>query len=100
MKWAWLSVISLFFFTLDVSAQGIVNQPGYMRRDGTYVAPHYRTAPDANRYNNWSSQPNVNPYTGQRGTVDPYRPPTYGGSNPYGNPYRAPQSNPYGYGRR
>ena len=35
---------------------------------------HYRTAPDASLYNNWSIYPNVNPYTGQQGTrtVDPF----------------------------
>lgn len=61
---------------------------GYIKRDGTYVAPHYRTTPDASRSNNWSSQPNINPHTGQQGTVNPYAPqPTY---PVYQNPY-APQ---------
>ena len=45
--------------------------PGYLRHDGTYVAPHYRSAPDATPNNNWSTQPNVNPYTGQPGTRTP-----------------------------
>ena len=47
---------------------------GYVKKDGTYVAPHYRTNPDSSTTNNWSSQPNVNPYTGQPGKVDPYKP--------------------------
>ena len=100
MRLAFVSAIGLLLLGGEVSAQGTTYQPGYMRRDGTYVAPHYRSAPDGNRYNNWSSQPNVNPYTGQRGTVDPYRPPSYAPSNLYANPYRAPPSNSYGYGRR
>jgi len=61
---------------------------GHFRRDGTYVPPHYRTNPDGNALNNWSTRGNVNPYTGERGTVDPYRPssPSYGsGSSGYGN---------------
>jgi hypothetical protein len=41
---------------------------GYYRQDGTYISGHYRTAPDDTDLNNWSSQPNVNPYTGQKGT--------------------------------
>lgn len=49
---------------------------GYMRKDGTYVPPHYRTTPDDSRMNNWSTQGNVNPYTGERGTVNPYAAPT------------------------
>jgi hypothetical protein len=45
---------------------------GYVRKDGTYVQPHYRTDPDSTKLNNYSTQGNVNPYTGQAGTVDPY----------------------------
>lgn len=51
-----------------------VQVDGHFRRDGTYVPPHYRTAPDSSRQNNWSSQGNVNPHTGERGTVNPYAP--------------------------
>jgi hypothetical protein len=47
---------------------------GYTRRDGTYVRPHMRSAPDGNSYNNWSTKGNVNPYTGQEET----RTPTFG----------------------
>lgn len=48
---------------------------GYMRKDGTYVQPHYQTAPDNTRLNNYSTQGNVNPYTGQAGNVNPYQQP-------------------------
>jgi len=41
---------------------------GYTRSNGTYVGPHYRTHPDHNFNNNWSTYPNINPYTGQMGT--------------------------------
>ncbi len=27
---------------------------GYIRGNGTYVAPHYRSSPDGNPYNNYS----------------------------------------------
>jgi len=49
------------------SAQGIIQHRGYVRQDGTYVAPHVQTAPDHTRLNNWSTYPNVNPYTGRQG---------------------------------
>lgn len=62
------------------------NVQGHMRRDGTYVQPHHRTAPDDNRLNNYSTQGNMNPYTGQRGTVNPYSQPMQ--SNPYGQQQR------------
>ncbi|MBU0513674.1 MAG: hypothetical protein KJ621_02765 [Proteobacteria bacterium] len=58
---------------------------GYYRRDGTYVQPHFRTYPDGNRFNNWSTRPNINPYTGQQGYRSPY--PSYNyPTSP--NPYR------------
>ena len=49
-------------------AQAAVHVRGYVRHDGTYVQPHYRSNPDGNVYNNWSTYPNVNPYTGTMGT--------------------------------
>ena len=50
------------------SAFAQVRVKGYTRKDGTYVAPHYRSGPDGNFYNNWSTKGNVNPYTGKPGT--------------------------------
>jgi hypothetical protein len=41
---------------------------GYTRSNGTYVAPYYRTHADHNFYNNYSTYPNINPYTGKMGT--------------------------------
>ena len=53
---------------------------GYERSDGTYVAPHYQTNPNATRNDNYSTRGNVNPYTGQPGT----KAPDYGHSAPRG----------------
>ena len=44
---------------------------GYTRSNGTYVAPHYRTAPNSTNIDNFSTIGNVNPYTGKNGTVQP-----------------------------
>lgn len=41
---------------------------GYTRKDGTYVAPHHATNRDDTKNNNWTTQGNVNPYTGKPGT--------------------------------
>jgi hypothetical protein len=41
---------------------------GHFRRNGSYVRSHVRTRPDGNFYNNWSTSPNINPYTGTTGT--------------------------------
>ena len=83
------------------SANADVYVRGYYRSNGTYVAPHYRSDPDGNFWNNWSTYPNINPYTGRIGTrlTPPYSPrmsfpsyrfpstsPRYGLPNPYGWP--------------
>lgn len=64
-----------------VSAQVYVN--GYTRSDGTYVAGHYRSSPNSTKLDNYSTKGNINPYTGEVGTV-----------NPYPNTYSAPSWTP------
>lgn len=61
-----LLILGLVFLAGLASAQ--VSVRGYFRRDGTYVRPHYRSNPDGNFGNNWSTYGNVNPYTGELGT--------------------------------
>lgn len=53
------------------SSGGPVHVRGYTRKDGTYVAPHYRSAPNGTSSDNWSTKGNVNPYTGEAGTKAP-----------------------------
>lgn len=55
----------------------------YTRNNGTYVQPHYQTAPNNTKFDNYSTRGNVNPYTGQAGTVNPYqpKPSSYGNFN-------------------
>lgn len=55
-------------FQGDSYIQRDVYVEGYYRKNGTYVRPHWRTAPDRTCQNNYSSKGNVNPYTGQAGT--------------------------------
>ena len=70
-----------------------VHHNGYIRRDGVYVPPHYQTAPNNTRMDNYGTQGNYNPYTGQAGTVNPYTQPQP--SYPSYPVYQAPQPNPY-----
>lgn len=60
-----LAVLSIVAFLATAYAD--VRVRGYYRSNGTYVAPHYRSDPDGSCWNNWSTYPNVNPYTGRRG---------------------------------
>ena len=63
------------------AARGDVSVKGYVKGDGTYVAPHMRSAADGDFSNNWTTQGNVNPYTVKEGTrVTPpatYETPSY-----------------------
>lgn len=67
-----IGVLALAACASPASAQrrrgGSVYVRGYVRKDGTYVQPHYRSAPDGKFHNNWSTKGNVNPYTGKPGT--------------------------------
>jgi hypothetical protein len=47
-----------------------VHVNGYVKQDGTYVAPHMRSAPNDTKLDNWSHKGNVNPYTGEVGTKE------------------------------
>jgi hypothetical protein len=44
----------------------------HITKSGTIVQQHYRTHPDHSRQNNWSSKGQANPYTGKKGTKNPY----------------------------
>jgi hypothetical protein len=68
---------------------------GYLRSDGTYVAPHHRSAPDSSTLNNWSTAGNANPYTGAVGTNSPGSGFASGASTLLGAPsYRIPNFKP------
>jgi hypothetical protein len=43
---------------------------GHVKKDGTYVQPHHATNPNNTQKDNWTSKPNVNPYTGKQGTKE------------------------------
>ena len=47
----------------------------HVRKDGTYVEGHVRSAPNNTNLDNYGTKGNVNPYTGQTGKVDPYAQP-------------------------
>ena len=57
-----------FAFTMPQFAQ--VNVRGYTKKNGTYVAPHYRSNPNSTKLDNWSTKGNINPYTGKAGTKE------------------------------
>ena len=80
-----LIAISLISFSFGALADQSVR--GYIKRDGTYVAPSMRSSPNSYKFDNYSSEGNYNPYTRQPG----YKPDEFSNPSIYGNPY----GNPY-----
>jgi len=71
-------ILTVSFLLICVSAQAQwdgrnTRVRSYYRADGTYVESHYRTLPNRSTWDNWSTKGNYNPYTGERGTVNPYK---------------------------
>lgn len=67
-------MIAALLCAVAAPAFGQVSVKGHVRKDGVYVPPHTRSAPNSTKLDNWSTKPNVNPRTGKTGTVDPYKP--------------------------
>jgi hypothetical protein len=67
----WSMVLACLLAPVVPAVAEDVSVRGHFRRDGTYVQPHMRSAPDSSYNNNWSTSPNVNPYTGQQGANPP-----------------------------
>jgi hypothetical protein len=70
-----LAILAAALLAASAWAQSVYVAP-HVRSDGTFVQGHVRSAPDHSRLNNYSTQGNYNPYTGQAGTVNPYQPPS------------------------
>lgn len=64
---AFFMAASLFPQIADAS----VYVHGYTKKNGTYVAPYYRSSPDSSPYNNYSYPGNTNPYTGETAGGNP-----------------------------
>jgi hypothetical protein len=61
-------LMTISLLAISMPALATQNVRGYTTKDGKYVEPHYRSDPNGNRYDNWSSKGNTNPYTGKKGS--------------------------------
>jgi hypothetical protein len=61
-----IATLALSVITASTASAGSVS--GYVTRNGTYVAPHYRSSPNSTVTDNYSYKGNSNPYTGQSGS--------------------------------
>ena len=78
MRGLMVGMLVLVGLTWPALAQSTYVQ-GYVKSNGTYVQPHYRSAPDSTTSNNWTTRGNSNPYTGSYGTRSPDLSPNPGG---------------------
>lgn len=78
MKKVVLSLITLFLIlSFSLASVSNVNAlqkvKGYTTKKGTYVAPHYKSSPNKSKVDNFSTKGNINPFTGKKGTVNPFK---------------------------
>jgi hypothetical protein len=59
--------LTLTLLTSIALAGGSHSNRGYIRKNGSYVAPSHATNPDRTKTNNYSQKGNINPYSGKRG---------------------------------
>ena len=75
MRLSFLVVFIITIITAFTTAEARSNGgshpvKGHVKKDGTYVQPHHATNPNSTQKDNYSSKPNVNPYTGKEGTKE------------------------------
>jgi hypothetical protein len=69
MKPLFLAILLGFITLIGVSQVNPYSkyQRGYIKKNGTYVRPHYKTKTNKTNLDNYSTKPNVDPYTGKKG---------------------------------
>ncbi|MEK7515615.1 MAG: hypothetical protein AAB555_01610 [Patescibacteria group bacterium] len=63
----------LFVSAGSVEAKTVRVKSYYKPSTGSYVMPSHRTSPNTSKFDNYSTKGNYNPYTGKKGTVNPYK---------------------------
>lgn len=68
-------LIAVFAFSIfaPISVEAATRVKGYIKKNGTYVAPHYKSPPNKSKFDNYSTKGNINPFSGKKGTVDPFK---------------------------
>lgn len=68
-----LIIVAFIFSFVVSSAEATTKVKGYTKKNGTYVAPSYKSTPNKSKLDNFSTKGNVNPYSGKKGTVNPFK---------------------------
>lgn len=66
-------LVSLLILSFLFSCAYAIRVKGYYEKStDKYVMPHNKTSPDSQKWNNYSTKGNVNPFTGKKGTKRNY----------------------------
>jgi len=66
-------LVGILSFSTSVEAR-TTRVRGYFKPSTShYVAPHYKTTPNRSKFDNYSTKGNYNPYTGKKGSVNPFK---------------------------
>lgn len=57
---------------ISVSFAKTISVKAYVKKNGTYVAPSYKTSPNKSKLDNYSTKGNYNPYSGKSGKLKLY----------------------------
>jgi hypothetical protein len=69
-----LTILALLALSLGTAQGKTTFTRGYIKKNGTYVAPAAKTSPNRTKLDNWSTKGNSNPFTGKKGTKNPFGP--------------------------
>lgn len=65
--------MAIIFLMPSICLARMVSVKGSVSKTGVYKPPHFKTSPNKTKIDNWSTKGNVNPTTGKKGTVDPFK---------------------------
>ena len=60
-------LVVLLLLSIAASSAFADRVRAYTKKDGTYVAPHERSAPNSTKFDNYQTEGNINPNTGKPG---------------------------------
>ena len=66
------SIVAALAALACVAASADTYVAPYVTKNGTFVEGHWRSSSNSTKTDNYSSQGNVNPYTGKQGSENPY----------------------------
>jgi hypothetical protein len=68
-----IAILSLILSFNTTEARTVRVKSYYKPSIGKYVSSYHKTSSNKTKLDNWSTKGNYNPYTGKKGTMNPYK---------------------------